>query len=94
MPKHPGRSVFGTDQIVASVFESRRGPSPSPKGPPIYVYQPVFDFLREHDCNLYFKFYDQPGSNHIWYSHDADTYVVRPGAHPPWTTSMTRPDDF
>jgi hypothetical protein len=94
VPHHPGRSVFGTDQVVASVFESRREPPQSPKGPPIYEYRPVYDFLREHDCNLYFKFFDEPGSNYIWYSHGADGYVVRPGAHPPWSTSMTRPADY
>jgi hypothetical protein len=94
VPHHAGRSVFGTDQIVASVFEARRQPQPGPHSQGQYWYERIVDFLREHSCNLYFKFYDQPGSSYLWYSHDADAYTVGAGAQPQFEHSMTRPDDY
>jgi hypothetical protein len=94
VPHHPGRSVFGTDQIVASVYEARRQPQPGPHSQGQYWYEWLAEPLRQHDCNLYFAFYDQPGSNYVWYSHDADAYSVAPGAQPAWTPSLLRPDNY
>ncbi len=94
VPHHPGRSVFGRDQTVASIYEARREPQPGPHSQGMYEWDCVADGLRQHDADLYFAFYDQPGSSHVWYSTQAGAYTVGLGARPSWTRGLLPPDNY
>jgi hypothetical protein len=93
VPHHPGRSVFGTDQVVASVYEARglRPPGPHSTG---LQWRWLADLLLQHQRTLYFQFMGESGGNHIWHSRNGDTFTPRPGHCPAWSPRMTRPDDW
>jgi hypothetical protein len=93
VPHHPGRSVFGTDQIVASIYEVRGLPPPGPHAVGL-EWRWVADALKEHMRTLYFRFLDQGGGSHVWYSQQAKSFTVRPGHNPGWNPKMARPDDW
>ena len=93
VPHHPGRSVFGTDQIVASVYEARGLPPPGPHSVGL-EWRWVPDLLKEHMRTLYFQFIGQGGGQHIWYSLNSKTFEVRPGHDPGWSPKMVRPADW
>ncbi|WP_372786269.1 hypothetical protein [Phenylobacterium sp.] len=94
VPHHPGRSVFGRDQTVASIYEARREPQPGPHSQGMYEWDCIADGLRQHDCELYYAFWDQPGSSHIWYSTQADSYTPALGARPSWSRGLLAPDNY
>ncbi|HEV7386862.1 MAG TPA: hypothetical protein VGN89_18405 [Phenylobacterium sp.] len=94
VPHHPGRSVFGRDQTVASIYEARREPQPGPHSQGMYEWDCIADGLRQHDADLYFAFYDQPGSSHVWYSTQAGSYTVGLGARPSWRRGLLPPDNY
>jgi hypothetical protein len=93
VPHHPGRSVFGTDQVVASVYECRSETPPGPHSTGVQ-WRWLADLLLQHQRTLYFQFVDQSGANHIWHSRNTDTFTPRPGHDPGWSPRLTRPDDW
>ena len=93
VPHHPGRSVFGTDQVVASVYETRGLPPPGPHSTGLQ-WSWLADLLLQHQRTLYFQFVDQSGGNHIWHSRNTGAFTPRPGHDPGWSPRLTRPDDW
>jgi hypothetical protein len=93
VPHHPRRSVFGRDQLVASIYHCRHAQAPGPHGGP-WEWQVRTDELAQHSAALYHAFFDQPGSRHIWYSQNQDRYFDRAGVRPPWRRNSQRPADW
>jgi hypothetical protein len=91
VPHHPGRSVFGRDQTIASIFEARRQQANSGKSPG-WEWHCICDLLREHDADLYWRFLSTPGANHVWYNSTKKTYEVRPGTRPSWLVRAGNPN--
>jgi hypothetical protein len=93
VPHHPGRSIFGTDQVVASVYEARGLPPPGPHATGL-EWRWLADLLLQHQRTLYFQFVGQSGGNHIWHSRNTGDFSPRSGHDPGWSPRFTRPDDW
>ena len=93
VPHHPGRSVFGTDRIVASVYECRGLPASGPHSTGL-EWRWLPDLLKEHMRTLYFRFLGEGGGSHVWFSNNSKTFEVRPGHNPGWSPKLARPADW
>lgn len=93
VPHHPGRSVFGTDRVVASIYETRALPPNGPHATGL-EWRWLADLLKQHVCSLYFQFLDEPGNRHIWYSARTDAFEARDGKRPTWKLKLRRPKDW
>lgn len=92
VPTYPGRAIFGADQKIASVYEARflRPPGPQPR----MEWRRVADVLKQHMRTIYYRFFDESGARHIWFSANAGTFTARDGAAPSWRRGLQRPDDW
>ncbi|MES2340073.1 MAG: hypothetical protein V4597_00205 [Pseudomonadota bacterium] len=91
VPHHPGRAIFGRDNLIASVYTGSFGQSGKW---PQAMYSWVADWLDNHQQLLHFKFLTEPDSRHVW-RNAAGAYDPRDGGRPAWKKPrQMRPDDF
>ena len=91
VPHHPGRSIFGRDNLIASVYTGSFGQSGKW---PQAMYSWVADWLDNHQQLLHFKFLIEPDSRHVWRD-AAGAYDPRDGGRPAWKKpQQMRPATF